>query len=160
MVKYLEWRHKRYQRFVQPRKKLSGLLPSSSIDSSIWIGANTLTPAKGDTSGWKWVDGSAFSYQNWNGGKPTDDSKSCQHTPMTNEISQSCLAMITSTGLWDDGCCSSAQFFVCQKPVKTSSTKPIAGLNYSSLNRKKFSNRQSCSQGFKFDRFFMLTVDS
>ncbi|XP_071157457.1 macrophage mannose receptor 1-like [Mytilus edulis] len=69
-------------------------------EKNMWIGLN-----KGLSSGFQWVDNSAFSFSNWLPGEPSD--------PM-NATNDECVEMLRSDGKWNDLPCTIPLAFVCK----------------------------------------------
>ncbi|XP_052062584.1 macrophage mannose receptor 1-like [Mytilus californianus] len=96
---------------------LAGRLLSSNF-RSMWIGAN----CRGADEGWRWSDGSPFSFLHW-----------MQDQPDGLENGEDCVSMDTKLGQWEDQECDVKQGFICRKSVAAPTlpliptTSPVIG---------------------------------
>ncbi|XP_028576819.1 hepatic lectin-like isoform X1 [Podarcis muralis] len=78
-------------------------LESQTRNERYWIGLNDI-----DEEGeWRWIDGTNYlsSYKNWRQGQPSD-----------YQNKEDC-AEIHFSGEWNDESCSTANFYICEKPL-------------------------------------------
>ncbi|XP_032998408.1 hepatic lectin-like [Lacerta agilis] len=78
-------------------------LKSQTRNERYWIGLNDI-----DEEGeWRWIDGTNYlnSYKNWRPGQPSD-----------YQNKEDC-AEIHLSGEWNDESCSTANFYICEKPL-------------------------------------------
>ncbi|XP_071507011.1 macrophage mannose receptor 1-like [Diadema antillarum] len=68
--------------------------------SSLWIGANDLS----SEGGWQWIDGSGFSYLNWNVDEPNN-----------YEDGEHCVEIYAGNGKWNDFFCDRGLGYICKK---------------------------------------------
>ncbi|CAG2187406.1 CD206 [Mytilus edulis] len=88
---------------------LAGRLQNSNF-GSMWIGAN----CRGSDEGWRWSDGSPFSFLHW-----------MQDQPDGLDNGEDCVSMDTKFGQWEDQACDVKQGFVCRKTVAGPTLPPI-----------------------------------
>ncbi|XP_052254421.1 macrophage mannose receptor 1-like [Dreissena polymorpha] len=94
---------------VQEQAYIAGRL--SSLNSiAVWTGAND----RSTEGGWKWSNSQPFAYLNWAPGQPA----------ATNGQGTDCVAMLTSSALWDDVDCTSRNGYVCEKPGNLPTAPP------------------------------------
>jgi hypothetical protein len=84
-------------------EKANAAFANFSGVSNFWLGGINQHP---ELSGWRWIDGTNFSYTNWNPGSPGAEVPLCITTSLSN-------------GKWMSQDCAQTFYFVCELSLKT-----------------------------------------
>ncbi|KAH3843092.1 galactose-specific lectin nattectin-like [Dreissena polymorpha] len=104
----------REQKFIQAQV-FSTMGSQTDPLKFFWLGG-TDAVSEGE---WFWANiVEPITYTNWNPGEPNNDNNHDDHH-------QDCLAMYSSSGLWDDGYCEVKHNFICE--IELNSEVPIVG---------------------------------
>lgn len=103
---------------IQEINYLAGRMQSMN-SIAVWTGAND----RGSEGGWKWVNQKPFAFFNWAPGQPSANALG---------QGQDCVAMFTSSALWDDVDCTTRNGYICEKqgnvPRTTVQTTPTVNV--------------------------------
>jgi hypothetical protein len=80
----------------------NALIDTIRARNTVWLGFNDLA-VEGT---FVWVNGDPVTYTNWDGGEPNN----------SNGV-EDCAQMWRTKGYWNDGNCSFAYYFVCERPL-------------------------------------------
>ncbi|XP_038077198.1 lymphocyte antigen 75-like [Patiria miniata] len=87
------------------------------LDYRMWIGLSDLT----SNSQFRWIDGTALDYTNWNSGEPNEANGEEDCVEMTYDV--------VAAGEWNDNACSKLNGYICQSYPDPSLNPPLVPIS-------------------------------